>query len=291
MTAKQAGLMSDSNPRRKEMMDLIRKAFGPIAVKPRTLEERLEALPADKLEFVMNIASYVKIASGFNKDRSYKEVVDSMYRTLDPTLRKLIADMLQEADPILEPTVVKPDPRVVAREQIIKDYDSMLPLFSPKEAAPETQELDKENEALPSLKEFNATPDSFMQRMAISESSGRPDAEITLEDGRTFTGLYQFGDARLSDYRKATGAKFTTDQFKQDAALQERVAKWHFKDLEQAIDELGEDAKGYDRGGLKAVGHLGGRSGMQKFVRSNGAYDPSDALGTSLSDYYKKFSS
>ena len=36
--------------------------------------------------------------------------------------------------------------------------------------------------------------------------SSDPSAEITLEDGRTFTGLYQFGDARLSDYRKATGA-------------------------------------------------------------------------------------
>ena len=128
-----------------------------------------------------------------------------------------------------------------------------------------------------------------MQKMALSESSGRPDAEITLEDGHTFTGLYQFGDARLSDYRKATGAKFTTDQFKQDEALQERVAKWHFKDLEQAIDELGEEAKGYDRDGLKAVGHLGGKSGMQKFVRSKGRYNPSDALGTSLSDYYNKF--
>jgi hypothetical protein len=165
----------------------------------------------------------------------------------------------------------------------------MSPLFSPKYAAPETQELDKENDVFPSLKEFYATPDSFMQKMALSESSGRPDAEITLEDGRTFTGLYQFGDARLSDYRKSTGAKFTTDQFKQDAALQERVAMWHFKDLEQAIDELGEEAKGYDRDGLKAAGHLGGKSGMQKFVRSKGGYEPSDALGTSLSDYYKKF--
>ena len=290
MTAKQAGLMSDSNPRRKEMMDLIRKAFGPVAVKPRTLEERLEALPADKLEFVMNIASYVKIASGFNKDRSYKEVVDSMYRTLDPTLRQLIADMLQEADPLQEATVAKPDPRVMAREKIIKDYDSMSPLFSPKEAAPETLELDKENDVFPSLKEFNATPDSFMQRMAISESSGRPDAEITLEDGRTFTGLYQFGDARLSDYRKATGAKFTTDQFKQDEALQERVAMWHFKDLEQAIDELGEEAKGYDRDGLKAVAHLGGVGGMKKYVRTKGEYNPSDELGTSLQSYYDKFS-
>jgi len=290
MTAKQAGLMSDSNPRRKEMMDLIRKAFGPIAAKPRTLEERLEALPADKLEFVMNIASYVKIASGFNKGRSYKEVVDSMYRTLEPTLRQLIADMLQEADPIQEPTVAKPDPRVVAREKIIKDYDSMSPLFSPKYAAPETQELDKENDVFSSIKEFYATPDSFMQKMALSESSGRPDAEITLEDGHTFTGLYQFGDARLSDYRKATGAKFTTDQFKQDEALQERVAMWHFKDLEQAIDELGEEAKGYDRDGLKAVAHLGGVGGMKKYVRTKGEYNPSDELGTSLQSYYDKFS-
>jgi hypothetical protein len=178
----------------------------------------------------------------------------------------------------------------MARQKIIKDYDSMSPLFSPKEAAPETQALDKENEALPSLKEFNATPDSFMQKMALSESSGRPDAEITLEDGHTFTGLYQFGDARLSDYRKATGAKFTTDQFKQDEALQERVAMWHFKDLEQAIDELGEEAKGYDRDGLKAVAHLGGVGGMKKYVRTKGEYNPSDELGTSLQSYYDKFS-
>jgi hypothetical protein len=144
--------------------------------------------------------------------------------------------------------------------------------------------------ALPSLKEFNATPDSFMQKMALSESSGRPDAQITLEDGHTFTGLYQFGDARLSDYRKATGAKFTTDQFKQDEALQERVAMWHFKDLEQAIDELGEEAKGYDRDGLKAVAHLGGVGGMKKYVRTKGEYNPSDELGTSLQSYYDKFS-
>jgi len=150
--------------------------------------------------------------------------------------------------------------------------------------------LTTDSEALPSLKEFNATPDSFMQKMALSESSGRPDAEITLEDGHTFTGLYQFGDARLSDYRKATGAKFTTDQFKQDAALQERVAKWHFKDLEQAIDELGEEAKGYDRDGLKAVAHLGGVGGMKKYVRTKGEYNPSDELGTSLQSYYDKFS-
>jgi hypothetical protein len=40
--------------------------------------------------------------------------------------------------------------------------------------------------------------DGFHAKMAMSESSGDPDAEITLDDGRTFTGLYQFGDSRLS---------------------------------------------------------------------------------------------
>ena len=79
---------------------------------------------------------------------------------------------------------------VIAVFVSVKHYDSMSTLFSPKYAAPETQELDKENDVFPSLKEFYATPDSFMQKMALSESSGRPDAEITLEDGHTFTGLY-----------------------------------------------------------------------------------------------------
>ena len=129
-----------------------------------------------------------------------------------------------------------------------------------------------------------------MRKMAMSESSGNPNAEITLEDGRTFTGLYQFGDAMLSDYRKATGAKFTTAEFKEDEALQQKVADWHFADIEDAIDALGSEADGYDRDGLKAIGHLGGVGGMKKYVRTKSQYNPSDALGTSLSDYCAKFS-
>ena len=38
-----------------------------------------------------------------------------------------------------------------------------------------------------------------------------------------------------------------------------------------------------------AVGHLGGIGGMKKYVLSKGQYNPADALGTSLSDYYEKF--
>ena len=126
--------------------------------------------------------------------------------------------------------------------------------------------------------------------MAQSESSGRSDAEITIKDGRTFTGLYQFGDARLTDYRKATGEEFTTQQFKDNEQLQQKVAQWHFNDIDKAIDSLGDAAKGYDRDGLRAVAHLGGVSGMKRYVRTKGEYNPSDALGTNLSKYYAKFS-
>ena len=44
------------------------------------------------------------------------------------------------------------------------------------------------------------------------------------------------------------------------------------------------EAVSYDRDGLMAVAHLGGVGGMKKYVRTKGQYNPSDALGTSLSD-------
>ena len=131
---------------------------------------------------------------------------------------------------------------------------------------------------------------SFLDLLEQSESSGRSDAEITIGDGRRFVGSLQFGQARLSDYQKATGTRFTQDGFIADEALQDAVAEWHFADIQDAIDALGDEADSYDRDGLMAVAHLGGVGGMKKYVRTKGQYDPSDALGTSLSDYYAKFS-
>ena len=136
----------------------------------------------------------------------------------------------------------------------------------------------------------DAANKTLRNKLEASESSGRSDAEITLDDGRKFVGKLQFGEARLKDYQKATGTSFTQAQFKDNLALQDRVAAWHLDDLSKAVDELGDAAKGYSKEGLLAVGHLGGKSGLKQFVKSKGQYDPEDALGTSLSDYYKKFS-
>jgi hypothetical protein len=134
----------------------------------------------------------------------------------------------------------------------------------------------------------DSAPSGFAAKMKQSESSGRDDVQITIDDGRTMTGGYQFGDARLADYKKATKTKFTTEQFKNDADLQEKVFQWHIADIDKAITKLpGSDKMSLD--GLRAVAHLGGKGGMKKFVTSGGKYNPADQFGTSLSDYYNKF--
>ena len=99
----------------------------------------------------------------------------------------------------------------------------------------------------------------------------------------------QFGESRLNDCQRATGITFTQDEFIKDAELQDKVAAWHIADLDKAIDALGDVAADYDRDGLRAVAHLGGKSGMKKFVQSRGDYNPADELGTSLQSYYDKF--
>lgn len=138
--------------------------------------------------------------------------------------------------------------------------------------------------------EAGSSPENFIVRLAGSESSGNPDAEITNEDGRRFVGLLQFGKARLTDYKKDTKTKFTQDEFKKDLELQGDVAIWHINDIDKTIDSVIENSAFKNRDGLRAVAHLGGKTGMKKFVRSNGEYNPKDELGTSLLDYYNKFS-
>ena len=54
-------------------------------------------------------------------------------------------------------------------------------------------------------------------------------------------------------------------------------------------DALRLNTDGYNRDGLRAVAHLGGKSGMAQYVKSDGKFNPSDELGTSLEDHYNKF--
>ena len=123
--------------------------------------------------------------------------------------------------------------------------------------------------------------DNFRNALAMAESGG--DYGVTNTLG--YMGRYQFGDERLADYTRATGVNPLADGHFSPQE-QEAAFDWHISDIDRSIDALG--ASGFDRNGLRAVAHLGGIGGMRRFVR--GDYNPSDAYGTSLSDYYQRFS-
>lgn len=131
-----------------------------------------------------------------------------------------------------------------------------------------------------------------------TESSGNSRAFRTNNDGRQFGGLLQMGDARLREYAAANKTRpVSAAQFKNlSASQQNAINNWHINDLinkAEATGAIGRTIKGVPvtLSGLVAVAHLGGTGGMQKFVSTNGAYNPSDQLGTSLLSYLKKHGS
>jgi hypothetical protein len=180
-------------------------------------------------------------------------------------------------------------------EQETSESGLMRPRMRPEniERAP----VQEEGMGLQLMRGFQAKPKprpegtsmkSFAIKLKDSESSGKSDAQIELDDGRKMTGSYQFSDARLKDFMKAEGMKFSTETFKRKPKLQEKVFEWHMKDIDSTIDKLDKSGT-MSRDGLRAVAHLGGKTGMKKFFKTKGKYNPADKFGTKLSDYYNKF--
>jgi hypothetical protein len=239
---------------------------------PLTLEQRLAALTDTDRTFMMQLSRMVqavmqmRIAAG-DQSQSYYDLVTSMYGKVSPSKRRLVAEILDASDPLdFEPTSNE-----TPREDVISSFYN----------SPEMQIASEEPQR---------TKADFLERLTQSESRGDSNAEITIEDGRRYVGALQFGGARLQDYMNDTGSSFTQDEFKADSALQDKVAAWHIADIDKTIDGLGINTNGYNRDGLRAVAHLGGKHGMKKFVQSEGEYNPKDEFGTSLQSYYDKFS-
>ena len=228
---------------------------GELYPEPKTLEEELAAMNDQQRLGYLSI--YKMIAMMYDPDdkRSFSEHVNKM------------------------------QPRARASQKGL--YERMLKEFMGDR---EYQEAEKPVATDQTKYSYN-TQSSFLDKLIQSESSGDTEAEITIEDGRKFTGALQFGAARLADFMQSSGRRFTQDEFKADTVLQDEVAQWHVAKIDKAIDALGDTAKGFDRDGLRSVAHLGGLGGMAQYVTSGGKYNPSDELGTSLSDYYNKFSS
>lgn len=139
---------------------------------------------------------------------------------------------------------------------------------------------------------------TFQGRLKMQESSGQYNA-IGTQDNKEYIGAYQFGKARLDDYRAANNASFTKEEFINNPELQDEVFAWHTADIREMILDknfdqvIGETWNGttVTMDGLVAVAHLGGKTGLTKFIRSKGKYDKNDKHGTKMSKYLKQFSS
>ena len=272
----------------------------------QTLSQQVATLPEVQQRQVLSFAQLLKTGMQIQTEPiSWASLIETFYPNLSSNLKSVIAAVLQKSDPQELLEIQRNTIKEEAQAAFLDDYSKRLtpvqPAATPRVMQPPTPVKYGDGEINTIMNNvyrntygqeagFGSSNKAFLNKLAMSESSGDPNAEITIKDGRTFTGKYQLGEARLTDYRRATKEKFSTEDFKQDEALQDTVAAWHFSDISSEIDKLGDKAKGYDRDGLKAVAHLGGIGGMKSFVRSKGEYNPEDQLGTSLQDYYDKFS-
>jgi hypothetical protein len=148
--------------------------------------------------------------------------------------------------------------------------------------------IDEENKILLASADKN-----FKFSMKKSESDGN----YMVVNSEGYMGAYQFGNARLTDYKNATGKNFTKKEFLENEELQDEVFNWHTKDIVTYVNNkgldtyIGKEINGVlvTLNGLVAVAHLGGKSGMAKFLKTNGKYNPADSNGTTLTDYLNKF--
>lgn len=136
----------------------------------------------------------------------------------------------------------------------------------------------------------------FLAHLAFSESAGNPDTTNTLG----YIGKYQFGRAALSDigfdvdfdkFRVNPSGVFPEDV--QDLAIEawfERNERLLHNEIERYSGTIVNGIP-ITKAGILAASHLGGVGGVRRFFRTGGAFNPSDAYGTSISKYMKKFSS
>ena len=87
------------------LLEQFRAVLSPSGGSPRTLEEKLAALSDTELQSIMQTAKFVQMAMQFklaanDKTMGWPELVQSMYRGMGIDRRSLIAELLQETDPL-----------------------------------------------------------------------------------------------------------------------------------------------------------------------------------------------
>ena len=114
------GLATPTTKRENDILAATRKAFGKLEGKPRSLEQRLQSLTERELVLIVQTAQLVKTAHSFGDLRLskpkelYIDLTRKMHPKLSFHLQQIIADVLQDAEPIEE------QPKKNTRDKIIK---------------------------------------------------------------------------------------------------------------------------------------------------------------------------
>lgn len=127
----------------------------------------------------------------------------------------------------------------------------------------------------------------FKEALGFKESQGKYTRVNTLG----YLGKYQFGKSTLKRFHI-----YDTTEFLKDAELQEdafialcSVNKWILKrDIKRSVGKRINGIK-ITESGILAAAHLAGAGSVKKYLRSNGEEGFTDAYGTSIEYYLKKF--
>lgn len=128
---------------------------------------------------------------------------------------------------------------------------------------------------------------AFREAVAFKESQGKYNRVNTLG----YLGKYQFGKSTLNRIRI-----YDTKEFINNPALQEKafitlssLNKWILqRDIKRSV---GKKINGIEitESGILAAAHLAGAGNVKKYLRSNGSDIFTDAYGTNVQHYMKKF--
>ena len=127
----------------------------------------------------------------------------------------------------------------------------------------------------------------FKEAIAFKESQGK----YAVVNKLGYLGKYQFGKSTLQRFKI-----YNTNTFLKNPKLQEqafvalcKVNKWILrKDIKRFVGKTIKGVK-VTESGILAAAHLSGAGNVKKFLRSNGEQQFSDAFGSSLFSYLKKF--
>ncbi len=128
----------------------------------------------------------------------------------------------------------------------------------------------------------------FKEALAFTESSGDYFRTNTLG----YLGKYQFGIGTLHLVGVYNPSRFLNDPKLQEKAFYTNLSrnKWILR--KDILHYVGKRIGGVrvTESGMLAAAHLAGPGNVQKYLRSWGRFNPSDAYGTDVANYIRQFS-